>query len=60
MTRQSLDYIFWLKNTNAHTDSGLHVALKETRVEKLPCEGLPCRYCSDHFGVSAVLSKEQS
>ena len=70
-TRQALDYMLWLvpdenvpeptkssENTTNETQK-FEVSISETQVEKFPCDGLPCNYCSDHFGISTVLQPVQ-
>lgn len=60
MTKQALDYIFWLQPAAYETkqplsQSRLEVAIERTQVEKFPCFGLPCKHCSDHFGISTEI-----
>ena len=62
VTCKALDYIFYFKPLDRKIDEEagekiLQVSVQKTKVEKMMIEGAdePCRLCSDHYAVSAVI-----
>ena len=65
MKTKALDYMFLLQTRELDIESqseitvkkGAQVNIQKTKLEKLLMEGekIPCRQCSDHYGISTVI-----